>query len=334
MTSRRWQLLGAAGVLLLAAAGAWLLLRSPGPLYTNPVLHHDAPDPSVVDAGNGTYYAYTTQSNWPVLKKIPVLVSHDLVHWKLAGDAFPDNADWVTQDVWAPHIARIGGRYLLYYAARQYGQGDFAIGVASSRSPTGPFRDKGRPLIEGRGYVAIDPFVLTEGDRSYVYWGSDGAPIRAQRLTADGMDVVGKPRAVLYPVAGGGYESLVEGAWVLERNGYYYLMYSGDACCEPDPHYAVMVARSKSPLGPFEKDPDNPILEANKAFLGPGHNATIRDAAGQDWILYHAFERGDVIGNRYLLLDPIEWVDGWPVINSGKGPSSHPSEAPIVDEGS
>lgn len=333
MTRRGWVTVAAAGVLLLAGAGGWLLLRSPGPIYTNPVLRHDAPDPSIIEAGDGTYYAYTTQSNWPVLKRVPVLSSHDLVHWKLAGDAFPANADWVTQDVWAPHIAHNDGKYLLYYAARQYGQGDFAIGVASSDGPTGPFRDKGRPLIEGHGYVAIDPFVLTEGARSYIYWGSDGAPIRAQRLTADGMNVVGRPHAVLHPVEGGGYESLVEGAWVVRHGAYFYLMYSGDACCEPDPHYAVMVARSKSPLGPFEKDGDNPILAANKAFLGPGHNATIRDAGGQDWIVYHAFERGDVIGNRYLLIDPIQWENGWPVINGGKGPSSGPQEAPAADAG-
>src|SRR5207248_2716779 len=43
--------------------------------YRNPVFHHDAPDPSIIRAPNGTYYAYTTQSIYLRLVNIPVLRS-------------------------------------------------------------------------------------------------------------------------------------------------------------------------------------------------------------------------------------------------------------------
>ena len=53
-------------------------------------------------------------------------------------------------------------------------------------------------------------------------------------------------------------------------------------------------------------------------FFGPGHNSEIvTDNKGNDWILYHAYTK--FTGDRYrtLMLDKVEWKDGWPVINAG-----------------
>lgn len=318
---------------MCVAASVYLAYAALGPpAYSNPVLEHDAPDPSVIRAGDGDFYAYTTQSDWPTLVNIPILRSPDLLRWRFVKDAFPRKPRWVTTDLWAPHIHRIGDDYLLYYSARRFGSSGFAIGVARAPSPTGPFVDRGAPLLTGPRFTTIDPFVYTSPEgRHYIYWGSNSAPIKVQELSEDGMDVVGEPKAVLYPDESLEYESLVEGAWLVRHGDFYYLMYSGDACCEPDPHYAVLVARSRSPLGPFTRYEGNPILEANDSFYGPGHNATVADADGNDWILYHAFARGDVTAIRQLLLDPIEWVEGWPRINEGTGPSTTQDTAPAVE---
>jgi len=319
-------------VLLLAAGGAgWFFVaRSNSSPYQNPVVAHDAPDPSVMRDRDGYFYAYTTQTPWPALEYMPVLKSADLVHWTHEGDALPDLPRWATHDVWAPHVIRVGDHYVAYFSVRQYGSAGFAIGAAVSDSPTGPFVGERKPLLTGPKFTTIDPFAMrAENGELYIYWGSNSAPIRAQRLSPDGLEVVGEPVPVLEAFERG-YEELVEGAWVLFRDGFYYLMYSGDACCEPDPHYAVMVARSTSPLGPFEKFEDNPILEANKRYLAPGHNATIRDDAGRDWIVYHAFVRTDISARRQLFIDPIDWENGWPVINGGRGPAASQA-APVID---
>jgi arabinan endo-1,5-alpha-L-arabinosidase len=320
-----------APVLVVGVAAVAFMARSDSPSYQNPVLNHDAPDPSVIRGGDGFYYAYTTQSDWPTLEYMPVLKSPDLINWRHVGDALPELPAWATHDVWAPHVMRVGKVYNAYFSVRQYGRAGFAIGVAVSDSPTGPFRGEPKPLLRGPRFTTIDPFVMRAQDgHLYIYWGSNSAPIRVQRLSSNGRRVVGRARPVLYP-SERGYERLVEGAWVVYRGDFYYLMYSGDACCEPDPHYAVMVARSRSPLGPFHKFAGNPILEANERFLAPGHNATIRDEEGRDWILYHAFERRDITGIRKLLIDPITWKEGWPEINGGGGPSGEPREAPVVE---
>jgi hypothetical protein len=90
---------------------------SPAAGYTNPVFVNDAPDPSVIRADDGAFYAYTTQAyHGADFTTLPILRSTDLVTWELVGDAFAGEArpGWIipgkgSGDVWAPHIARIGG---------------------------------------------------------------------------------------------------------------------------------------------------------------------------------------------------------------------------------
>ena len=326
---------------LAAMTGAvTLIIATREPAYENPVLANDAPDPSVIRASDGSFYAYTTQSyHGARFLNLPILRSTDLITWSLVGDAFPERPDWVVPgsdhgDVWAPHITEWNGTYHLFYSARSLELGNMAIGVATSQSPTGPFEDRGSPLVTGdRGYEAIDPFAWQTPDGTkYLYWGSDQAPIRAQELSPDGMDLVGEPVDLLSPLASQEYEGLIEGAWMMRNGQHYYLMYSGGACCGPEAHYAVLVARGSSPLGPFERYAANPILEANEEFNAPGHHATIRDDAGQDWIVYHAMDRDDITNVRFMFLDRIEWVDGWPVVNEGNGPSSEFDDAPVVED--
>ncbi|MGE5672367.1 MAG: glycoside hydrolase family 43 protein [Mycobacterium leprae] len=299
-------------LLLLVGCSANQLKQNP---YTNPVYNHDAPDPTVIRASDGYFYAYTTESPYNGQTKLfPILKSRDMTTWTLVGQVFDQPPAWASHDFWAPHILYRGGKYYLYYAAKAKNGGTTAIGVAIADKPTGPFKDKGTPVIQGGGFSTIDPFVLVDGEKLYLYWGSDRVPILVQELTADGLSVTGEPEPVLDPsLQFGGYESLVEGPWVIKRDPYYYLMYSGDDCCD-QPHYAVLIARSTSPLGPFEKDPANPILVANDRWNGPGHNAAIQDDAGDWWLLYHAMDRKSASKDRVMLLDKLTWQpDGWPV---------------------
>lgn len=305
--------------------------------YTNPVFNHDAADPTVLKAQDGYYYAITTQSNYDEgLVPLPILRSRDLVHWEMKGSVFTVEQvpSWATGNfMWAPHLTYYKGKYYVYYATK-VNDGDplkgMGIGVAVADNPLGPYQDHGAPVVWGTGFEKIDPFVLDDEDgKRYLYWGSDKQPIYAQQLSDDGFGVVGEEKAVIYPGAQSreGYDALVEGPWVVKRNGYYYMFYSGDYCCQDNSgnkaHYAVMTARSKSPTGPFEAFPGNPILEKNEAFLAPGHNAVVQDDAGQDWMLYHAYNMQDITSSgRLLMLDRIRWKDGWPVVDDGGGPSS------------
>ena len=127
-------------------------------------------------------------------------------------------------------------------------------------------------------------------------------------------------------LTGKDYEILLEGPWMINRDGYYYMFYSGDNCCGDKAHYAVLVARSETPEGPFTPisevtgQKNNAVLVESGCWTAPGHNAVVMDDEENYWMLYHAINRAkkapvgeDKYTNRELLLDRIEWTDeGWP----------------------
>ena len=336
----------------LAVAGcAMTPAADNGRTYANPVLDSDFPDPTVIRAADGFHYAYATQTqrdgSWLNLQ---VARSRDLVTWEHLGDALPVKPAWAskTQDFWAPHVSRHGDVYHLYYSAKpDAALTDSKLGlclaVASSRSPAGPFTDIGRPMHCGESFVNIDPMEYDDPatGKHLLYWGSGFQPIKVQELAPDLMTFApGTVPIDLVPAVKSDdpaeYQKLVEGAWVVRRNGYYYLFFSGDNCCGPRAHYAVLVARSKSATGPFELAPDKVMLELGGNWLGPGHNSLVSDDSGRDWLVYHAVDvrrprakpTDDINTRRIMLIDPIEWVDGWPRI-AAKVPSTGPRQAPV-----
>jgi beta-xylosidase len=124
---------------------------------------------------------------------------------------------------------------------------------------------------------------------------------------------------------------VVEGAYVVRRGEWFYMFYSGNACCGRRCNYALGVARARKLLGPWEKNPANPILAENDVWQCPGHGSIVTDKGGRDYLLYHAYRNSDVafrIG-REALLDEVRWeANGWPSINEGKGPSASAPRPP------
>jgi arabinan endo-1,5-alpha-L-arabinosidase len=320
--------------------------------YVNPILDWDFPDPAVIHASDGYYYAYATQTlrddRWI---NIQVARSRDLIDWEHLGDALPDKPTWAaeTQDFWAPYVLYDGSRYLMYYSATHDAchdpQRGHCLAVATSESPAGPFVDMGMPLLLGVGFEYIDPMVFVDPKTGkwLLYWGSGFQPIKVQELGPDGMSFApgSEPVSVIWPNPAGAFPRLVEAAWVIRREGFCYLFYSGDNCCGPDADYGVMVARSTHPMGPFETleeargVPHSLMLFRCDRWLAPGHNCIVTDEAGDDWIVYHAIDvnkprqrqEDEINSRRILLIDKIEWHEGWPWVGT---PSDEPRPAPAV----
>jgi len=321
--------------------------------YLNPVLDADFPDPAVILAPDGFYYAYATQTQrdgeWI---NIQVARSADLVHWQLLGDAMPQKPDWAreTQDLWAPFVVQDGDRYLMYYSATHDACHDpergHCLAVATAASPAGPFVDMGVPLLLGVGFEFIDPMVFIDpaSGQWLLYWGSGFHPIRVQELGEDRMSFAPGSEAtnLIWPnPVEGAFPRLVEAAWVIRHDDFYYLFYSGDNCCGPDAEYGVMVARSPSPTGPFESleeargVPHSLMLFKSERWLAPGHNSIVIDTAGDTWIVYHAIDvnrprqrqEDEINSRRIMLIDKIVWRDGWPFVGT---PSDEPQPAPVV----
>src|SRR3954468_3866885 len=185
-------ILCAAALLSACAASTHV---EPATTYANPVIDSDFPDPAVLRASDGFYYVYATQGEQDGhMINIQTARSRDLVHWQRLGDALPVKPDWAsrTQDFWAPHVVAHEGRYFLYYSAKPDAaltdaQSGLCLAVATSDRPEGPFRDSGRPLQCGAGFVNIDPMAYDDPatGRRLLYWGSGFGPIKVRELAAD-----------------------------------------------------------------------------------------------------------------------------------------------------
>lgn len=108
-------------------------------------IEKDFPDPSVMQAADGTYYAYATAGNGV---QIQVATSSDGISWELQEgyDALQaGSVAWAPEDpsVWAPDVTPgSNGIYNMYFSAVASETGDAAkhcIGFATSTDPMGPF---------------------------------------------------------------------------------------------------------------------------------------------------------------------------------------------------
>ncbi|WP_276354727.1 family 43 glycosylhydrolase [Cohnella caldifontis] len=332
--------------LALLSALAGCAKEAPPADYANPVFRPVFADPSVLKADDGYYYAYGTEDAWDdgLVHLIPVIRSADLSHWEFVRDAFDIKPLWKDDGgLWAPDISRHkDGNYYLYYAFSLWGDPNPGIGVATADRLEGPFTDRGKLFdSDGIGVAnSIDPFYYEDDDgKAYLFWGSFHG-IYGIELSEDGLHTVGEK----FPVADIQYEA----PYIVKRDGNYYFFGSSGSCCEGAfSTYNVKIGRAKSIRGPYlDRDGvdlasggGTPLLQANpdgegKRFVGPGHNAVIADDRGRDWIVYHAIDPDDpTIMNgatkRPLMIDPLEWKDGWPAVPGGE-PGTSPRPGPYV----
>lgn len=296
-------------------------------LFTNPVFDENFPDPGVLLV-DGIYYAYGT--NGP-RGNTPVLTSADLVHWEYRGDAFPVLPSWATSGrTWAPEVAEVDGKYVLYFTIRATTSNRQCVGSAVSDSPLGPFVDDGdAPLVceadEG-GSIDASPFRDQDGSL-YLYWKNDGNAIGqptnlyVQRLTPDGRSLTGERITLLTNDPSGWHGNVIEAPQVHVHDGRYYLFYSANGF--DGPAYAVGYAILETPLGPAVDAPENPIVATVDGAEGPGHCSVVRWTDGTAWMLYHAWNADH--SARTMWLDRVDWVDGKPDV---QGPTTRPQPVP------
>lgn len=204
---------------------------------------------------------------------------------------------------YAPTIVRHKGKFLLMASESE---------VYTSDSPLGPFKAIGPIRLPGGLPAQIDPMLFSDDDgRLYYYWGctpTDG--IYVVELDADNpTSLLGKPVKLMgfepqrFPWQRTGdwnenpNQGWVEGSWMLKRNGTYYLTYSAGGT--ENRTYAVGCLTSKSPMGPFTPQKNNPILRSTEGLItGTAHGSFVEGPNHSLWAFYtvragvvHGFER-------------------------------------------
>lgn len=360
---RAWALGFCIALVLLLPGAASAQSGESNDSYTNPVSKDFADtfaDPAVIKGKDGYWYAYGTtdplREGEEDFRNIPISRSSNLTDWEYFGDAFnnANRPEWAAEEagLWAPDIRYVDGEYLLYYVVTDTTENeaeDSAIGVATAPTPAGPWKDSGEPVIgprknENGGFKwTYDPSLFTDTDGThYLYYGSYNGGVFVTELSEDGERPAGEPTRVAI-------DNRYEGAYVVKRSGYYYLFASSANCCAgPTTGYSVYVGRSESPRGPFldkqgvsmntSRVGGTPVVAPNgNKWVGTGHNSVVTDLSGQDWLAYHAIDRADPylnepygINERPMLLDRLDWVDGWPTVRAGEWASEGSQPAPTA----
>lgn len=290
--------------------------------YANPVLKGFYPDPSIARVGDDFYMAHSTFQYFPA---VVLTHSRDLVHWKTVGHAIARTEDLDLSDledshgIWAPDLSYHEGRFVLYATLRLNNPVEGADTprrrqlLTTAPAITGPWTAPVFLEIDD-----IDPslFIDTDGSRYLVI-----APgVTLIPLNPEGTAPTG-PSEVIWPGTG---LKAPEGPRLFRKDGWYYVMLAEGGT---EWGHCVTVARSPNLRGPYEACPHNPILtqsDPRAPIQRAGHGQLVQTPAGDWWMVYLCGRPNEgpftTLG-RETALDPVEWVEGWPVVNGGRGPS-------------
>lgn len=258
-------------------------------LYTG---HDEAPNNDV----------FFEMHNWLVFS------STDMVNWKAHGPIMKaTDFKWAKGDAWASHMVEKDGTFYFFTTVRHKDdRPGFAIGVATSDSPTGPFKDAiGKALVTNdmttqtpNDWDDIDPAVFIEdnGD-AYMFFGN--LMPKYVKLSDDLLSLDGEIKTMDLP-------NFTEALWVHKKNDTYYVSY---ACEFPE---KICYAMSDSIHGPWEY---GGILNEIAGNSETNHQSII-EFKGQDYFIYHTGgmppKDGEPSGGRFrrsVAIDPLYYND-------------------------
>jgi GH43 family beta-xylosidase len=289
--------------LLASGARPAPVLPSAGEHGTGPTpasVVHGLADPDVL-VDQGTYYLYGTRDQLG----FPVYTSTDLLHWTQGPDVFHRRRGmWAVNRYWAPAVIHYRGRYYLFYSALGHlpESGDrlsHRVCVAVSDDPQGPFEPHVAPLpLIGKAVIDPAAFVDPTDGHVYLYFVADMSEnevsqIFVARLNDDLTGVVGEPVLCIQPSQAWEGKFWNEGPHVFRASGaggeaIYVMTYSAQFWHSPE--YGVGFATSRTPTGPWTKNPANPILQRWRGLFGSGGDCVVpMPAPSKDYaILFHA----------------------------------------------
>jgi len=288
--------------------------------YENPILKGFYPDPSICRVEDD-YYLITSSFSW--FPGIPLFHSRDLVNWRQIGhvcerpeqlnfDQYPATSIW--RGVWAPTLRHHNGRFYCVTTNNNY---DGNVLFWSDRIE-GPWSDP--ILLDHKGWD--NSLCFGRDDTVYYHW-TQGGKIWQTVLDLETGKFQREPE-VIY--TGSGANGL-EAPHLYQIGDWWYLIVA-----EGGTHWIhqVTIARSRSPWGPFETQPNGPMLthrntEMNQVLKGLGHADIVQAQDGSWWLVCLAMRHfgwicyGSTFLGRETVLAGFEWdADGWPVVNGGQ----------------
>lgn len=226
----------------------------------------------------------------------------DLVHWTGQEFAFSKGDGWGESGFWAPDLIKRDGIYYMYYTADEH------LCAATSDSPLGPFKQVVfEHLHEYVKEIDAHAFFDEASGRYYLYFVrfTAGNVIWGAELNDD-MKSIKEDTLVQVARANQGWDEdmmrVNEGSYMLVKDGKYYITYSGSHF--ESVNYGVGYTVADSPLGPFTKYENNPVMQSNESVYGAGHHCVAESPDGSElFIVYHCHHTLHTTDPRRLCVD-------------------------------
>lgn len=210
-----------------------------------------------------------------------VLSSSDLLKWDLTKDVFSskgknDQVPYNDELLFAPDCQYKDGTYYLYYCQPS---GTEAEGVATSKSPLGPFVNGKK--IDTKGISEIDPCVFMDDDgQAYYIWGQFTAKMAKLKPNMTEIDLSTIKDSVVTEKE----HFFHEGGYMVKRNGIYYFIYAHMG--RANMPTCIGYSTSKSPMGPFKYG--GVIIDNSHCDPGNWNNhGSIVEFKGHWYVFYH-----------------------------------------------
>lgn len=267
-------------------------------------------DPTIF-VENGKYYLTGTRNQEPL--GFSILESTDLEHWTVPDGSSQQlilrkgDRTYGEKGFWAPQYFKEKVTYYFTYTANEQ------TVIASSKSVFGPFRQKEVRPIDASA-KNIDSFLFKDDDgKYYLYhvrfnkgnylWVAEfdmkkgGIKPETLKQCMDCTEPWEKtPNYKSAPV--------MEGPTVMKWDGVYYLFYSANHFMNID--YSVGYATASSPLGPWKKHPNSPIIHRSLVGEnGSGHGDVFKGLDGKYYYVYHVHRSDSTVQPRKTRIVPL-----------------------------
>ena len=301
----------------------------------HPILPGFFPDPTVCRVGDDYYLANSSFEYFP---GAPLFHSRDLVSWTQIGNIltrrsqFRTGATGPSTGIYGSTLRFHDGRF--WFITTNVSEFDAGHVIVSTDDPTGAWSD---PVFVPEA-IGIDPDLCWDEDgQCYLTWHVLDFTIGGQGIRQAPIDLsTGRLLEPHYPVWQGSGLPAAEGPHLYRVGEYWYLLLAEGGT---ERGHCVTVARSRSPRGPFEPSPWNPIFthrSSTHPVQNVGHADLVQAPDGRWAAVYlGARPRGSTPGfhvlGRETYLAGIDWVDGWPVFDESRFEIPDPGTAFVDD---
>ena len=272
----------------------------------NPLTYTDIPDPDIIRVGEDYYMVSTTMYYCP---GAPVMRSRDLVHWEIVSYIYDVIED---DDIYNLRDGKNAYGKGQWATTLRYNDGVFyALFVANDQQKT--YLYKTRDIVNGPwertvidGYFMHDASLLFDEGRLWVVWGN--GDLYLVELEPDGSGVkAGAEAQVIIPSPREGWNLRAEGSHFYHIGDYYYVL---EIDWPREKPRTATVWRSKSIEGPYES---KVVLQGTLGGRSDGiAQGPIIDTPKGDWYAVQFQDHGAV--GRIPCIQPVTWVDGWPMM--------------------